>query len=219
MKKLPLKCKSLDTLLGGGIENKAITEFFGEAGTGKTNICLQAARECAHLGKKVAYIDSEGVSLERLQQMCQDNCYDTKKIMNNILIFSPTTQSDQEKMIKNSIKIQDVQLIIVDTLNLYYRLNLEENKENTMRSFTRQVAALQKAAREKNLFVIIVEQVYTDKNEGIKPFTNRDVEHLVKTIIKLEKIDIGKRQATIIKHRSQPEQKTAQFNLTQCGVQ
>jgi len=218
MNRLPLKCKPLDNLLGGGIEQKAITEFFGEAGTGKTNICLQAARECAHLGKKVAYVDSEGVSLERLHQLCQQDCYETEKILDNILIFSPTTQNDQEKMIKNSLKIQDVQLIIVDTLNLFYRLNLEENKENTMRSFTRQVAALQKAAREKNLYVIIVEQVYTDKNGGIKPFTNRDVEHLVKTIIKLEKIDVGKRLATIVKHRSQPEGKIAQFTLTQHGV-
>lgn len=35
--------RSLDALLGGGIETKSITEFFGEYGTGKTNICHQIA--------------------------------------------------------------------------------------------------------------------------------------------------------------------------------
>jgi DNA repair protein RadB len=219
MTRLSLNCQPLDDLLGGGIENKSLTEFYGEAGTGKTNICLQAARECAKTGKKVGFIDSEGVSIERLQQLCTQKEYNEKDILDNILIFSPTTQEDQEKMIKNAIKVQDIKLIIVDTLNIFYRLNLEEDKEKTMRLFSRQVAVLQKAAREKNLHVIITEQVYTDKNGDIKPFTNRDVEHIVKTIIKLEKTDIGMRKATIMKHRSQPEGNTATFQITRCGIQ
>ncbi|MDG6228414.1 MAG: DNA repair and recombination protein RadB [Candidatus Thermoplasmatota archaeon] len=216
MNRLRISCPPLDDLLGGGIEEKTITEIFGEAGTGKTNICLQVARECANNGKKVAYIDSEGVSLERLKQMCQG--YDEEEILNNILIFSPCSQDNQEKMIGNALKIKDLSLIIVDTLNLFYRLNLEEDKEGCMRSFTRQVGMLQKNAREKNLFVIATEQVYTDKNGGIRPFTNRDVEHLVKAIIKLEKLDIGLREATIMKHRSQPEGKKAQFRIAQDGL-
>lgn len=216
MTRLSIQCSPLDTLLGGGLEQKIITELFGEAGTGKTNVCLQAARECALSGKKVAYIDSEGVSMERLQQIIPEENQET--LLKNILIFSPTTQSDQEKMIQNAIKIQDVQLIIVDTINMFYRLHLDQNKEECMRSFTRQIACLQKAARDQNLYVLIVEQVFTDKNGEVKPFTNRDVEHLVKTIIKLEKTGVNKRKATMMKHRSQPEGKTALFQITQKGL-
>ena len=216
MTRLSIRCSPLDTLLGGGLEQKIITELFGEAGTGKTNVCLQAARECALSGKKVAYIDSEGVSMERLQQIIPEENQDT--LLKNILIFSPTTQSDQEKMIQNAIKIQDVQLIIVDTINMFYRLHLDQNKEECMRSFTRQIACLQKAARDQNLYVLIVEQVFTDKNGEVKPFTNRDVEHLVKTIVKLEKTGVNKRKATMMKHRSQPEGKTALFQITQKGL-
>ena len=216
MTRLSIRCSPLDTLLGGGLEQKIITELFGEAGTGKTNVCLQAARECALSGKKVAYIDSEGVSMERLQQIIPEENQDA--LLKNILIFSPTTQSDQEKMIQNAIKIQDVQLIIVDTINMFYRLHLDQNKEECMRSFTRQIACLQKAARDQNLYVLIVEQVFTDKNGEVKPFTNRDVEHLVKTIVKLEKNGVNKRKATMMKHRSQPEGKTALFQITQKGL-
>ncbi len=216
MTQLPIQCTPLDTLLGGGLEKRIITELFGEAGTGKTNVCLQAARECVLNNKKVAYIDSEGVSMERLRQISPKKDQDI--ILKNILIFSPTTQADQEKMVQNAIKIQDIQLIIVDTLNMFYRLHLEENKEECMRSFTRQVACLQKAARDLDLYVLITEQVFTDKTGDVKPFTNRDVEHLVKTIIKLEKKGLGTRQATIMKHRSQPEGKKVLFKIESEGL-
>jgi len=217
MERLQLKCKPLDDLLGGGIESNAITEIHGEAGSGKTNLCLQASREYASKGKKVAYIDSEGVSLERLDQMCKE--YDGKGILSNILFFSPSSLDEQEKMINNAININEVGLIVVDTINLFYRINLEDDKESTMRSFIRQIANLQITARKEELYVIVAEQVYTDKSGDIKPFTNRDTEHMVKTIIKLEKTGVGKRQATIIKHRSRPEGKKASFAIISTGLE
>jgi len=218
MKQLKLKCRSLDDLLGGGIDNKIITQLYGEAGSGKTNVCLQAAREFATDGEKVAFIDSEGVSVERLHQMC-NNKYDYKKVLDNILFFSPTSLEAQEKMIDDALNINHVGLVVVDTINLFYRINLEDDMEGAMRSLVRQVANLQIAARQKKLFVIIAEQVYTDKSGEIKPFTNRDTEHMIKTIIKLEKTGVGKRLATIMKHRSQPEGKTASFKITSDGLE
>ena len=217
MKHLEIKCKSLDLLLNGGFENNIITKIYGEAGSGKTNLCLQASRECANIGKKVAYIDSEGVSLERLIQICSD--YNYKDILSRIIFFNPTSIEEQEMMIKEAIKIKDLGLIIVDTINLFYRINLEDDKEGSMRSFTRQIANLQITSREKKIYAIIVEQVYTDKNGIIKPFTNRDTEHMIKTILKVEKTGIGKRQAVVVKHRSQPEGKSASFKITGNGLE
>jgi len=217
MKHLEIKCKSLDFLLNGGIENSIITKIFGEAGSGKTNLCLQASRECTNNGKKVAYIDSEGVSLERLIQICTD--YNYKDILSRIIFFNPSSIEEQELMLEEALKIKNLGLIIVDTINLFYRINLEDNKEGTMRSFTRQMANLQIASREKKIYTIIVEQVFTDKNGNIKPFTNRDTEHMVKTSIKLEKVDVGLRQATIVKHRSEPEEKKVIFKITQKGLE
>jgi DNA repair protein RadB len=126
---------------------------------------------------------------------------------------------EQESMIKEALKINNLGLIIVDTINLFYRINLEDDKELSMRSFTRQIANLQILSREKKIVAIIVEQVFTDKNGVIKPFTNRDTEHMVKTILKLEKVDLGIRQATIIKHRSEPEEKKAIFKITKKGLE
>lgn len=217
MKRLQLGCKPLDDLLGGGIESKSITEIYGEAGSGKTNICLQAARECVLSGKKVAYIDSEGVSLERIHQICAG--YDREKILSKILFFNPSSLGEQEKMIKNSIKVKDLGLVVIDTYNLFYRLTVEEDDKFSIRSLNRQITDLQLAAMKKDLFAIISGQVYSVENDDVKPFAGRGIEHVAKTIIKLEKVGIGKRQATIIKHRSIPEGKKAIFSITATGIQ
>ncbi|DAC73395.1 MAG TPA: DNA repair and recombination protein RadB [Thermoplasmata archaeon] len=214
---LSLGCQPLDALLGGGLESGIITRVYGEAGSGKTNFCLQAARECVRSGKKVAYIDTEGVSVERLRQICLD--YDFKKILHDILFFSPSSFESQEQMIGDAIATKGIGLIVVDTITMFYRLNLENDREGGIRSFTRQVTNLQVAARGKDLLVIITEQVYTDKAGEVKPFTNRDAEHMTKTILRFDRKGIGQREATIIKHRSQPEGKKACFRISAVGLE
>ena len=217
MASLLLGCAPIDDLIGGGIESGIITKIYGETGTGKTNLCLQASRECAKNGYKVAYIDSEGVSIERLRQICSS--VDYKKILKNILFFHPISGDEQETMINNALNVENVKLIIVDTLNLFYRINLEDDKETSMRNFTKQVVKLQTSARKKDLYVITAEQVYTDKNGEIRPFTNRDTEHMIKTVLRFEKKGVGERQAVIIKHRSQPEDKKASFKINSTGLE
>ena len=217
MKRLQLKCKPLDDLLGGGIESNTITEVYGEAGSGKTNLCLQASRECVASGKKVAYIDTESVSIERIGQICKG--YDYKKMLSNILFFVPTSFEEQEKMIYNAIKVDDVGLIVVDTFNMFYRIKIEDDEEGANRSLNRQLTNLQLAARKKDLYVLIAGQVYGIENDDVKPFAGRGVEHMAKTILKLERVSTGKRRATIVKHRSQPEGKKAFFNITGKGLE
>lgn len=217
MKRLQLKCKPLDDLLGGGIESNTITEVYGEAGSGKTNLCLQASRECVASGKKVAYIDTESVSIERIGQICKG--YDYKKMLSNILFFVPTSFEEQEKMTYNAIKVDDVGLIVVDTFNMFYRIKIEDDEEGANRSLNRQMTNLQLAARKKDLYVLIAGQVYGIENDDVKPFAGRGVEHMAKTILKLERVSTGRRRATIVKHRSQPEGKKAFFNITGKGLE
>lgn len=216
MKHLKLRCKPLDNLLGGGIESNSITEIYGEPGTGKTNLCLQASRECAAIGKNIAYIDTGGVSSERLNQICSDN--DSKTIPSNILFFNPSSFKEQENIVINALELKNLGLIVLDTFNYFYRLMLENDEKFANRSLNRQITELQIAATEKNIYVIIASQVYSTENNDVKPFAGRVIEHMVKSIIKLEKISSGKRQATIIKHRSQSIGKKAIFSITARGL-
>ena len=218
MKTLKLGCTQLDDLFGGGIESGILTKIYGEAGTGKTNICLQASRECVVAGGKVAYVDTEGVSVERLHQICANtNTY--QKTLENILFFTPASFTVQEKLINNALTKNNIGLLVVDTINFLYRIDLENNREGAIRSFIRQMTNLQIAAREKDLPIILTEQVYTDKNGAIKPFTTKETGPMVKTIIQLDKTGVGKWQATLIKHRSQPKGKKVFFRITKSGLE
>jgi DNA repair protein RadB len=216
MDKLAFRCKPLDDLLGGGLERSSITEIYGDAGSGKTNICLQAARECASSGKKVAYLGSERISMERLSQISQTNEY--KKILQNILFFNPSSLEEQERMIHKAIALNDIALIIIDTINGLYRIKVDHDQAGASRSLTRQITDLQLAARKHDLYVILTAQVYTAENGDIKPFAVRNIEPMVKTILKLEKTDMGERRATLIKHPSQPAGKQVVFRITAWGL-
>lgn len=218
-KKLPIGCKSLDELLGGGLEFGIITEIYGGGGTGKTNICLQAAKSCTSQGKKVVFIDTEAASKERLLQICEND----KKITEKILFFFPYSLKEQEEIVNKVIKI-DAGLIILDSANLYYRLDMGEDEGAATRSLTRQLVNLQIAARRKDIPVLITSQVYSSGNE-VKPFGGRSMEHMAKTILRLDKINEkridGKeeRSATLMKHRSQPEGKNKKFLITLHGLE
>src|SRR5690242_18074790 len=69
MQRLATGCAPLDGLLDGGLEADAITLVFGEGGSGKTNLALQSARQAAVAGKRIGYVDTEGVSSVRLRQV------------------------------------------------------------------------------------------------------------------------------------------------------
>jgi DNA repair protein RadB len=217
MRILKLRCKNIDDLLGGGIESRSITEVYGAAGSGKTNLCLQASRECANNNQKIVYINSDNVSGERLKQICHD--YDYLKILSNILFFKPTSFNEQEKMIQKSIKTKNLGLIVVDTYNMFYHTRLERDVEGANRSLNRQITNLLMAAQKKDLFIILSGQVYGTKKDDVKPYAEQGIEHILKTIIKLEKVEIGKRQASIIKHRNKSKGEKTFFKITAKGLE
>jgi len=215
---LPLNCASLDQLLGGGLECGIVTEIHGEGGSGKTNICLQAACNCAAQGDKVAYVDTEGVSEERLAQICDGSTEVTKKI----LFFQPYSMEEQEHMVEKAVKIE-AGLIIVDSVNLYYRLDMNDDEGTATRSLSRQLVTLQVAARKRNIPVVVTSQVYAMDGK-IRPFGGRSIDHMVKTALCLHKVDEQRddgtetRLAELLKHRAKPSGEKTTFHITQAGL-
>ena len=57
---LPTGCDGVDELLGGGLRQGQVTELTGEAGAGKTQLCLSRAASAAALGHRVVYVDTGG---------------------------------------------------------------------------------------------------------------------------------------------------------------
>jgi DNA repair protein RadB len=212
--------KALDDLLEGGLEGGAITLFFGEAGSGKTNICLQIASLVAASGKKVIYIDTEGVSLERLKQIAGDQYED---VMKNILFFEPQSFDEQEKFVDKAVKLAEssleVGVMILDSATIHYRLTRNDEEKGIRKSLSPQLAKLLAAARTKDIPVILTSQVYTDIEKGtFEPLGGHVLLHNAKAIIRLDKIGTSSRRAVIIKHRHLEEGRKADFKLTKDGV-
>ncbi len=216
MDRIPLGCSQFDRLLGGGIEKGSVTLIYGEAGAGKTNVCLQLARNVAINGMKVAYIDSEGLSSERLSQVFVGY----EDAIKNLLIFevhSFAEQSDRIDKVEKLAAAGTISLVVIDSLTMFYRLNYEDSYVRN--DFIRQTEMLLNMARQYEIAVMITSQVYSNiTNGGVEFLGGHALHHNAKTIIRLDKRTEGRRAAVIMKHRSLPEGRTAMYRITENGI-
>ncbi len=218
MEYLATGCASLDALLDGGLEKDAITLVFGEGGSGKTNLALQCARQAAVLGLRTAYVDTEGVSAVRLEQIFAPVGLDLSE---RILFFTPYTIEEQERLVQNATRIPDLGLIVVDSINMHYRLHIDggpDAESDAARSLYKQLHYLTSFARQNRVPVLVTGQVYGGE-DTTQPFARRVMEHLVKALMRFEKRPDGSRKATVIKHRSIEDGRHARFRIASTGLE
>ncbi len=124
--------KSFDELLGGkGFESQAITEFFGEFGSGKTQIVhqmcvnVQLPEEKGGLDSHVFYIDTENTFRpDRIKQMAEAYDLDSDEILSKIHVARAYNSSHQMLLVDkvNELsKENPARLLIVDSLTSHFR--------------------------------------------------------------------------------------------------
>lgn len=123
--------RALDELLLGGIETQAVTEFYGEFGSGKSQIChtLSAIapqpREAGGLNGGVIYIDTEGTFRpERLNQIARARDLEPSHVLKNVAVCKVYNSSHLELIIKDLGKyISDfnAKLVIIDSIISLHR--------------------------------------------------------------------------------------------------
>ncbi|MBN1389828.1 MAG: DNA repair and recombination protein RadB [Candidatus Thermoplasmatota archaeon] len=225
MTRVPIGCGSIDRILGGGMESSAITQLYGEGGSGKTNVCLQVTRNVVKAGQKVIYIDTEGVSMERFMQICGGDEY-YRDLSREILFFQPMSSSQLHDAVLNTVKLASrdlhIGLVVLDSATVFYRMNLGSNKdEENRRDIGNVILELMGISRKQDIPVIITTQVYQNMGPGdIRPIGGHSLAHNCKVIMKLEKLgEGGYRKATVTKHRSMPTGEAVLFKLTGDGVE
>jgi DNA repair protein RadA len=123
--------RALDELLMGGIETQAITEFYGEFGSGKSQIChtlcvtAQQAPEDGGLGGGIILIDTEGTFRpERVDQIARARRMNSDETLKKIAICKAYNSSHLELIVKSMGKyIEDfkAKMIIIDSIISLHR--------------------------------------------------------------------------------------------------
>jgi DNA repair protein RadB len=219
-RRLELGCDALDELLGGGVEHGIITNVYGEAGSGKTNVCIQAVVSCIRDGGSVVFVDTEGgFSAERFLQM-----HPEEDALDRVILYEPTTFDEQQQVFEElpeTVAEHTPDLIVVDSLVSLYRLHLNaETAQDINTELSKQFSTLSKLAREHGLPVIVTNQVYSQFDSEENELVGRDVPaYWSKTLLELENVRNGKRKAAVKKHRSRPEGLVTEFYIAQDGLQ
>ncbi len=217
MKRIPTGCGTFDGLLGGGLEKGSVTLLYGEAGTGKTNFGLQTAYNVARTGFKTAYVDTEGLSSDRIEQI-----FGEKEYIKDLLVFQVHSFEEQIDRIPKVCRLcsanDKIGLVVVDSVTMFYRLHSDDT--SVRNEFIKQTELLMEAARQNDVAILLTSQVYTNIGSGSIEFLGgHALHHNAKTIIRLDKRANGRRTAVIVKHRSLPEGKFANYRITETGIE
>jgi DNA repair protein RadB len=203
-----------------------ITQIYGEAASGKTNLCLIAAARVARSGKKVIFIDTEGsFSMPRFRQVAGP---DAPELLKSIIIAGPADFDEQKIAISKLDDLmtgKDVGLVVVDSLVPFYRLEMgsDEGAQAANKELSKQLSKLMKIAKKYDVPVVVTNQVYSSfsKDPGAARLASvgGDVlKYWTKVVIQLAKS--GRyRTATVIRHQHMPEGIKIRFRITEGGVE
>jgi DNA repair protein RadB len=188
---VPTGCDSLDRLLAGGFPADGVSLVYGEAETGKTSLAVQCAVNCARMGYRSLFVDSDGTfSSKRLSQIAS---YDYEKISPFIILMKPTTFQEQIRVIDHLEEYitRKFGLMVVDTITSLYRAELGSPKETFAlnRELNRQVALLTQIVKTRKVAALITSQVrnvFLGKQVSVEPVATRVLKFWSDVVLNLE---------------------------------
>ncbi|MFH1133848.1 MAG: DNA repair and recombination protein RadA [Nanoarchaeota archaeon] len=171
VEKIKTGCSALDNLLGGGVETAAITEAFGEFGSGKTQIGHLLAVKAQMLTQEkdpiVIYIDTENTFRpERVIDYAKGVGFDPEIALKNIKVARAYNSDHQmliaekvEDLIKN--KNLNIKLVVVDSLTAHFRAEFigRGTLAERQQKLNKHLHTLLKLADVYNLAVYVTNQV------------------------------------------------------------
>lgn len=227
--------KALDELLGGGLETQTITEFYGEYGSGKSQVChqlcvnVQLPSEHGGLNSGVLYLDTENTfRTQRIVQMAQNVGLDPESVMKNIIVAEAYTSDHQMFLLENSdtiIKENNIRLIIVDSLTSHFRSEYlgRETLASRQQKINKHMHRLIRLARAFNAAAVVTNQVMAKPDvffgNAVHPIGGHVVAHTSQTRVFLRKSSRGPvRIARLVSSVYLPEGERV-FKVTENGIE
>lgn len=227
--------KALDGILDGGMESQTITEFYGEYGSGKSQIChqlcvnVQLPPERGGLNGAALYVDTENTfRTERIVQMSQHLGLDPEQVVKNIIYAEAYTSDHQMFLLDNAdevIKKNNVKLIIVDSLTAHFRSEYigREMLAPRQQKLNKHMHKLIALARAFNAVAVVTNQVMAKPDvffgDAIHPIGGHIVGHTSHTRLYLRRSAHGPiRIARLVSSPYLPEGEEI-FKVTENGIE
>ncbi|WP_226010438.1 DNA repair and recombination protein RadB [Halomicrobium salinisoli] len=219
-------CDPLDDLLGGGLERGAATQVYGPPAAGKTTVALSAAVETAARGDSALYIDTEGLSADRMEQIAEARVAGTDEsvedVAGRIIVSEALDFEQQREAVQDAAELaSQVDLIVLDSATGFYRLERDDDDEGeALRAVARQITHLLSLARKHDLAVCFTNQVYSDpESDGTNALGGHTLNHWSGAVVRVDRFRGGNRRATLEKHRSKPAGETVKLRITESGLE
>ncbi len=231
--KLTTSSRAFDDLLGGGFETQAITEMFGEFGSGKTQIAHQLAvnvqlpEEEGGLNGHAIVIDTENTFRpERIAQMAEAHGLDPVEALRKIHVARAYNSDHQMLLVEKAMEIAreyPVRLLIVDSLTAYFRAEYigRGALADRQQKLNRHMHDLQRFADLFNAVVAVTNQVHAKPDtffgDPTRPIGGHIVGHTATFRLYLRKSKAGKRIVRLIDSPNLPEGE-AVITITSEGI-
>lgn len=229
--KLSTGSKSFDALVGGGFESGAITECYGEFGSGKTQLGHILAVNCQkqYPGSTVVYIDTENTFRpERIEQLSKGAGIEPMEVLKHIKVakaYNADHQALLGEKVEDLIKKQglDVKLVIVDSLTAHFRAEYigRGTLADRQQKINRHMRDLAKLAQINNLCVYVTNQVMTRPDmffgDPTQAIGGHIVGHASTFRIYLRKGKKGSRVAKLVDSPCRPEGESS-FYIDETGI-
>ena len=231
--KITTGSKTLDDLLGGGVETQAILEAYGAFGSGKSQIAHQLAvnvqlpRERGGVEGKAIFIDTEQTFRpERIVDMAKALGLDPQKTLDNIFIARAYNSDHQILLAEKAeeiLKKENVKLIIVDSLTASFRSDYtgRGTLANRQQKLNRHLHFLQRLSDVYNLAIYVTNQVMANPaimfGDPTAPIGGHIVGHQATYRLYLRRSKESKRIAKLIDSPWLPEGETV-FSVGKDGV-
>jgi DNA repair protein RadA len=172
VKRITTGSKSLNALIGGGIETQAISEAYGAFGSGKSQLAFQFAvnaqlpEEQGGVNGDVIWVDTEGTFRpSRISQIAQAKGLNPQEVLSRIHVARAFSADHQvllvEKIPELMKKIPNVKLIIVDSITSIFRSEYvgRGTLAERQQKLNKHIHDLQRLADRYNIAVYITNQV------------------------------------------------------------
>ena len=233
--RLTTSSDSFDKLLGGGLETQTITEFYGQYGSGKSQVChqlcvnVQLPPERGGLDGAALYLDTENTfRTERIVQMAKHLELDPEEVARNIIYSEAYTSDHQMFLLDNAdqvIKENKVKLIIVDSLTSHFRSEYigREMLARRQQRLNKHMHKLIRLAKVFNAAAVVTNQVMAKPDvffgDAVHPIGGHIVAHTSHTRVYLRKASRGPvRIARLVSSPYLPEGEEI-FKITENGLE